>query len=165
MVRTLQDTDCEAFVALRRKALLDSPLAFASSPSDDKAASIETVRERLRRSPDWVILGAFRPILIGVVGLYRDTHVKTCHKMHLWGMYVAPDHRCQGVASQLLQAAVDHARRLSDVSWIHLSVSSAATEAQHLYERAGFQVWGSEPESLRYEDRTVDEHHMALRLK
>lgn len=74
-------------------------------------------------------------------------------------------HSRSALKSQLMNRCAWPTRRLSDVSWIHLSVSSAATEAQHLYERAGFQVWGSEPESLRYEDRTVDEHHMALRLK
>ena len=165
MIRTLEDTDCEAFVALRRKALLDSPLAFAASPSDDRAASVESVREQLRGSSDQVIIGAFRPALIGVVGLYRERHIKASHKMHIWGMYVAPQHRCQGIASQLLKAAVDHARRLSDVSWVHLSVSSAAPVAKRLYERAGFEAWGKEPAALRHDGQTVDEHHMALRLE
>jgi len=31
-----------------------------------------------------------------------------------------------------------------------------------LYERVGFQAWGSEPAALRHEGRTVVEHHMAL---
>ena len=164
MIRTLQDTDCEAYVALRRQALLDAPLAFASSPADDRAATVQAVREQLRRGPNHIILGAFRPALSGVVGMYCGPHLKTSHKVHLWGMYVAPGHRGQGVGAKLLQEAVEQARRLPDVEWVQLSVSSAAPEARRLYERAGFQVWGAEPDALRHQGRTVDEYHMALRL-
>ena len=46
-----------------------------------------------------------------------------------------------------------------------LSVSSAAPEAKRLYERTGFQVWGTQPEALRHDGRSVVEHYMALQLK
>jgi RimJ/RimL family protein N-acetyltransferase len=164
-IRLLGDGDAEAYVELRRRALLDAPLAFAASPADDFAASPEAVRAQLRRAPEAVILGAFRDGLIGVVGLFRDRHLKASHKVHLWGMYVAPAHRRQGVAAGLLEAALRHARSLPGVSWVHLSVSAAAPEARRLYERAGFQVWGTEPEALCHDGRTVEEHHMALHLE
>ena len=93
MIRPLREEDAEVYLALRREALLDSPLAFASSPEDDFATSVETVREHLRQAPDSVILGAFRPDVVGSAGLYRDRHVKSSHKAHLWGMYVKPGHR------------------------------------------------------------------------
>jgi RimJ/RimL family protein N-acetyltransferase len=164
MIRALLDHDAEAYVELRREALLDSPLAFASSPHDDFAASPETVREHLRRAPASVILGAFQPDLIGTVGLFRDRPVKASHKAHLWGMYVMSGYRRQGVAADLLQAALRHARSLPGVSWVHLGVTSAAPAARRLYERAGFAVWGIEPDALRHEGQTVDELHMTLRL-
>jgi ribosomal protein S18 acetylase RimI-like enzyme len=165
MIRTLQPDDAEAFVELRREALLDSPLAFASSPDDDIAATADAVRGQLQRAPDTVIIGAFEGNLVGVVGLYRDSHLKYAHKVHIWGMYVAPDNRGRGLGSQLLDAALAHARSLPAVSWVHLSVSSAAGEARRLYERAGFELWGTEPDSLRHDGQTVAEHHMALRLE
>jgi hypothetical protein len=59
MIRELRDGDVEAFVELRREALLDSPLAFVASPSDDLFSSPGTVREQLRRAPKAVILGCF----------------------------------------------------------------------------------------------------------
>ena len=164
MIRKLTDPDAEAYLELRREALLDSPLAFASSPDDDFASSPEAVREYLRRTPESVIIGAYRQGLVGVVGLFRDRHLKSSHKTHLWGMYVAPGHRRQGIATELLEAVLRHAATLPGVSWIHLSVSSAASEAQRLYERAGFHVWGTEPEALRHDGQAVVEHHMALRL-
>jgi len=99
------------------------------------------------------------------VGLMRDRHVKASHKAHVWGMYVAPSHRGQGVGAGLLQAALQHARTLTGVAWVHLAVTSAAPQAQRLYERAGFEVWGTEPEALRHEGRAVVEYHMALSLR
>lgn len=164
MVRVLLEADAAAYVVLRREALLDSPLAFAASPSDDLAVSEAAVREQLRRAPDAVVLGAFQPGLIGAVGVMRDRHLKASHKARLWGMYVAPAYRRRGIAGELLGAAIRHARALPDVSWVHLSVSSAASAARRLYARHGFEVWGTEPDALRHGDQVVLEHHMALRL-
>lgn len=164
MIRALREEDAEAYAALRREALLDSPLAFAASPEDDLAASPEAVRAQLRRAPESMIFGAFRAGLVGAVGLYRDHHLKASHKLHLWGTYVTPSHRRQGLAAGLLEAALRHAGALPGIAWVHLSVSSEAPAARRLYERFGFRVWGDEPEALRHQERTAVEHHMALRL-
>jgi ribosomal protein S18 acetylase RimI-like enzyme len=165
MIRELRQHEAEAYVELRRQALMDTPLAFASSPVDDFVSSTTTVKEELRRAPEFVIIGAFDGDLIGTVGLYRGRHVKASHKAHLWGMYVKPSHRQQRVGSQLLDAALIHAKMLPGVRWVHLSVTSAAPAAQRIYERAGFRVWGTEPEALCHDGRSVVEHHMALCLQ
>jgi RimJ/RimL family protein N-acetyltransferase len=164
MIRELRDADVEAYVELRRRALLDSPLAFAASPGDDFVSSPDRVRQQLQTGADWVIFGAFRPDLVGTVGLFRGRHPKAFHKAHLWGMYVEPVHRRRGVAAGLLDAVIRHARSLPGVASIHLGVTAAASEARRLYERAGFRVWGTEPDALRHEGWSVDEHHMVLRL-
>lgn len=164
MIRILRKEDAEAYAELRREALIDSPLAFTSSPADDFASSPETLREQLRRAPDSVILGAFDEGLVGAVGVYRDRHVKASHRVHVWGMYVAPSHRGKGIAAELMQGVIQHARSLPGVSWVLLSVSSAAPGARRMYERLGFQLWGTEPDALRYEGQSVVENHMALRL-
>jgi RimJ/RimL family protein N-acetyltransferase len=165
MIRALRDDDVDAYVELRRSSLLDAPLAFSASPEDDFVASAAALREQLRRSPAWAIYGAFEPELAGFIGLFRDRHLKSAHKAHIWGMYVAPAYRRQGLASNLLQAAIDHARSLPGVAWVELSVNSSALEARRIYERAGFRLWGSEPDALRYGGQSTLEHHMALYLE
>jgi RimJ/RimL family protein N-acetyltransferase len=165
IIRLLTENDAQAYANLRREALLDSPLAFASSPGDDIASTVESVREILQRGPDSIIFGAFSNHLVGSAGMYRDKHLKSAHKAHLWGMYVTPDFRRKGVGVQLVDAVVQYARTRPGVRWLHLAVSSAAPEAKRLYERAGFQSWGTEPEALRHEDHVVDEYHMALQLR
>ena len=165
MIRALRDDDIDAYVELRRKSLLDAPLAFSASPEDDFAASAANLREQLRTGPAWAIYGAFDPDLAGFVGLFRDRHLKSAHKVHVWGMYVAPPYRRRGLAAALLDAAIRHARSLPGVARIALSVNSSAPEARRLYERAGFKLWGSEPDALRYGGQSTLEHHMELDLE
>ena len=165
MIRTLAAADADAYLELRRRALLDAPGAFAASPEDDLVTTVEAFREHLCREPDSVVIGAFRERLVGMAGLYRDRHCKSAHKLHLWGMYVDPEHRHSGIGAQLLAAALAHARSVPGVEWVRLSVSAAAPDAQRLYERAGFRVWGSEPDALRIGAEALVEHHMALQLR
>lgn len=164
MIRLLHSGDVEACAKLRREALLDAPLAFASSPEDDVGSKPEAIREVMRRGPDAAIFGAFRDGLVGSLSLHRDRHVKSSHKAHLFGMYVAPDSRRRGIARRLLAAALDHARSLPGVDAVQLSVSEAAPEALRLYRASGFERWGTEPDALRYEGRRVAEHHMMIQL-
>ena len=164
MIRMLCEEDAEAYTALRRASLSDAPFAFAASPEDDIAASVDAVREQLRKAPEFVIVGAFEPELVGALGVGRDRHIKAAHKVHLWGMYVAPTHRRRGIAAAILRAALAHARTLPGVACVHLSVSAKTPAAQRLYARAGFQIWGSEPDALRHAGEAVVEHHMILDL-
>ena len=99
MIRQLREDDARAYANLRREGLLESPLAFTSSPEEDLVTFLGAVREELRRAPTSVIIGAFAGPLVGAVGLYRDRHAKASHKAHLWGMYVTPDHRRRGLGS------------------------------------------------------------------
>jgi ribosomal protein S18 acetylase RimI-like enzyme len=141
MIRMLREEDAEAYTALRRASLADAPFAFAASPEDDVAASVDAVRERLRKAPEFVIVGAFEPELVGALGVGRDRHIKAAHKVHLWGMYVAPTHRRRGIAAAILQAALAHARTLPG-GMRPLSVSARTPAAQHLYARR-ISDWGA----------------------
>ncbi|HEX2061260.1 MAG TPA: GNAT family N-acetyltransferase [Thermoanaerobaculia bacterium] len=153
MIRLLGEEDAAAYTALRRQALLELPLAFSAAPETDRPFG-----------QGQIIFGAFEPSLVGFVGVFRDRHRKTAHKMHVWGMYVAPHARGRGLGAALLDAAIAHARTIDGVSSVTLSVTDAAPAARRLYERAGFRVWGTEPDALRAEGSSVAQHHMELPL-
>ena len=155
--------DASAYRQIRGEALADAPFAFGSSPSDDRARSLEFLRETLA-STDQAIFGAFTPELIGVAGLYRDRSVKGAHKAHLWGLYVKPSYRTSGVGRALVRAAIDFARSLDGVSHVHLAVSERAPNAAALYRSLGFVVWGVEPAALRVGGQDISEQHMVLSL-
>lgn len=158
LIRPLEERDLGAYAELRRRALAEEPLAFAASPETDVVVQIG-------KAPAWMLFGAFGEELAGSLGLMRSRHPKASHKMHLWGLYVLPTHRRQGIAARLLDAAIAHARSTPGVEWIQLGVTADAPEARRVYERAGFVTWGVEPDALRFEGRSVGEEHMALRLR
>jgi RimJ/RimL family protein N-acetyltransferase len=161
--RRLRPDDGAAFFALRRQSLEHAPLAFWSSPEDDRASTVDASIEMLRNGS--VIFGAFDgDALVGVVGLFREPHVKRRHKMGLWGMYVTESHRRRGLGQALANNAIEHCRQTPEVRWLMLGVTRAAPEAKRLYQRLGFVVWGTESEAVEHGGELTDELHMALRL-
>lgn len=160
----LNEDDAGELFRLRRGALLDSPLAFVASPEDDLASSEEAVRELLKPQRESVVFGAYTQGLVGMLGLSRASQRKAAHKIGLWGMFVLPAFRRQGVGKRLLDAAICYARSLDGAASVHLSVSESADAARHLYERAGFETWGVEPDAVRFEARSASERHMRLSL-
>jgi len=111
------------------------------------------------------VFGAFAPELMGTIGLYRDGRKKTAHKAQLWGMFVAPEDRGEGVGRKLLAAAIAHVRTLQGVTQAQISVSATAPEAKRLYESCGFQVWGAEPRALCLDGRFITQYHLSLSLQ
>jgi RimJ/RimL family protein N-acetyltransferase len=164
-IRQLTPEDAEAYFEHRRRALASEPLSFLSSPEDDRASSVAVVHELLDRGPDSVIYGAFEEGLVGSVGIFREPKMKAAHRGHIWGLYVVPERRRQGVARELLDTAVDHARTQLGMAQINLGVTDVAPAALALYESAGFRRWGTEPAYLRVDGRSVDAHHLVLTLE
>ena len=157
IIRTLHEGDADAYARLRRQSLEELPLVFGASAATDVASAV---------SAESILIGAFEDEqLIAAIGLYRGAREKSAHKMQVWGMYVAPEFRGRGIAPSLLEAALRQARETPGVDWVDLSVTSAAPVARKLYERAGFQLWGTEPDALRHEGESVDEYHLTLRLR
>ena len=163
-IRSLSVVDADSVFQLRREALLDSPLAYSASIEDDVWTSVEVVREQLDSRNGSQVFGAFAGGLHGMIGLGRARHVKSGRKVFLWGMYVRPQWRHQGTGTRLLAAAVAHARNLAGVRAIYISVTEAAPDARRIYERAGFRVWGTEPDSIQVGERLLSEYHLILRL-
>ena len=67
--------------------------------------------------------------------------------VHVYQVWVAPEHRGRGVGQALLGAVIAWARE-SGVRQISLDVTCSNTAAMRLYARAGFLPTG-EPEPLR----------------
>jgi ribosomal protein S18 acetylase RimI-like enzyme len=163
-VRQLVPADAAEVFALRRSALIDAPLAFLSSPEDDLAQSVEITKDLLDRAPDSIVFGAESGQLVGMLGVYRAQPAKAAHKANVWGMYVVPEHRGRGIGRDLLRSGLAHARSLSGIASVHLSVAETAKAARHLYETEGFSVWGAEPDAIRHDRDAVTEYHMRLVL-
>lgn len=169
-LRPLTPGDEEAAWALRRRALEESPDAFGSHP--DEHPPLQAYRElqaQRRRSQEQRLLGAFMngdagATLVGVVTVVRSPRVKMRHRADLFGLYVAPEARREGVGRALVAAAVRAARDLG-AERLELAVTAGNDSALRLYREAGFETWGVQPCALRAGGRELDEAHMALALQ
>jgi ribosomal protein S18 acetylase RimI-like enzyme len=152
-IRKLDAADSAAFRRLRLESLDQAPEAFASSMAEEAALSEDEFAARLDRN---VVVGAFLDDeLVGMAGFYTLERIKTRHKGHVWGVYVAPQARRIGLGRQLMDAILGHASGV--VERIDLSVTATNEPACRLYESLGFETYGLEKQALRWNGRDYDE--------
>jgi RimJ/RimL family protein N-acetyltransferase len=165
-IRVLTADDAATYRSIRLRALHEHPEAFGMSVEEQQAVSVEQIAMDIRHSwPDKPRFGAFLDgQLTGIVGLYRQGRIKSNHRIYLVGMYVAPEARGHGAGRALVKTALDHARSLSGVEHVHLSVTAGNETARKLYESFGFRVWGIEPDYLKIDGRYYAMEWMLLRL-
>lgn len=167
-IRFLTLDDAAAWYALRLEMLDAGPGIFSASIEDARAAGQAYADERLRdaQGNDGRIFGAFADdgTLIGAVGWKRAPGLKTHHKAYVWGMYVRPAGRRQGIGFDLMMRLVDALRMMPDVEVLQLCVTSDAPAARALYERLGFQQWGHERSAMKVGGRFIEEFHYAMRV-
>jgi ribosomal protein S18 acetylase RimI-like enzyme len=163
MIRRLLAGDADAVLRLRREALEQEPLAFSSSPTEDRV-QVRGALEEYLAAPSKAIFGALEPELVGLAGLAQEEGAKSRHKARLWGVYVTPARRGLGIGRALVEAAIEFAQSLDGLTHVHLAVAEPGRAAQALYRQLGFTTWGTEPAALRVGDVTVAEHHMVRGL-
>lgn len=74
----------------------------------------------------------------------REPRPSTRHKATLWGLYVDPNHRRQGVGKELLTELLRHAESMPGLEQIRLVVTADNAAAIALFERFGFRAYGME---------------------
>ena len=172
ILRDLTVADAQAFWALRLLGLQTDPSAFGSSWEESHTMPFEQVvalvAERTT-GPDYAILGAFveekgEERLVGVTGFRRHENMKERHKSFIWGVFVHPDHRGQGIAGALLDDLIRRHAAQPGIRQIQLQVTAQNEGAVGLYASRGFQVFGREEEALFVDGRYYTDLHMVRRL-
>ena len=139
MIRELSTDDVAIYRDLRLQALREHPEAFSTSAEDFEQRSLESIAQRLEPSPTQFTLGAFlNEAYVGSLTFVQEERTKLRHRGHIFGTYVAPEARRQGIAKALLQEAIHRARRLNDLETIVLSVTTTNASAVKLYKSLGF---------------------------
>ncbi|MCJ2080123.1 GNAT family N-acetyltransferase [Methylobacterium sp. J-090] len=160
-VGRLGPDDAAAFRTVRLDGLARHPEAFGASwevESEQPLAWFAATLEGQAVFGAWSWEGE----LIGVAALYVPEAPKLRHKGTLWGVFVSPDARGDGVGTALIAAVMAHAETCVDD--VGLSVGAANSEAVRRYEAAGFMRYGLEPRVLRISDVFYDEVLMSLSL-
>lgn len=116
---------------------------------------------------DSFTLGAYiENVLAGVISFARDgeDREKLRHKGLLSTMYVSTRFRGHGIAKKLLEETINRVKAIPDIEQINLIVVSTNARAKQLYEKFGFEKFGTEPNSIKWENKYFAEDQMVLRL-
>lgn len=142
VLRVISGDDWAAFRSLRLRALADSPTAFGAVLADVEAQPEAMWRDRAD-GPGPLLMGfdGDEPVAMGGLFVPADSP-----DAFVWGMWVAPEARGQGLGARVLRELLEHARRLGRTVSLH--VTDGNDGARRLYEAHGF-VGTGEREPLR----------------
>ena len=166
-VRRLTPDDASAYRALMLQAYALHPDAFTSSPQERAGLPLGWWQQRLAAQPAAaeVVFGAFGDgTLVGAVGLAFEAREKARHKAKVTGMVVLEGWRRRGLAAQLLQALMAHARAQPGLQILQLTVTQGNRAAEQLYAGFGFAAFGVEPDAVAVGAGYVAKVHMWRRL-
>lgn len=146
----------QALRELRLHALADSPAAFGSTLTQERALPDEEWQRRAG-GDSWLAWDDGRPV--GMVALVPDDVSSDARQVV--GMWVAPPARGTGVAAALVEAACA-AARAHGAACVCLWVADGNDRARRAYERCGFTATGRRQPLPS--DPTVDEERMCRSL-
>jgi ribosomal protein S18 acetylase RimI-like enzyme len=165
-IRLVTEDDAIDFWNIRLRALSEEPSAFAASYEEEVSKPIDDIINRIREQwslPENYIVGAFKDgLLVGIVGFVREHRKNLSHKGNIWGMYVLPEARRQGIGKLLLIEVVRRSHNLGGLEQIVLTVTSNNKSAKGLYENIGFRYYGVEKRALKVGLEYFDDEFMVL---
>jgi RimJ/RimL family protein N-acetyltransferase len=166
LIRKMVKADAAAYRELRLRALQLHPEAYGSSYEESVERDVEFFSQRIPEpeSDDTIFVAEEAGQLVGMVAFVRDTPQKMKHIANIYGVYVEAAVRGRGIGRLLMRRTLDHARQVSGLRQLALSVVTTNTTALNLYESLGFRTWGTEPAVLFVNGRFYDEHCMTLFL-
>lgn len=159
-IRQLQGQEWVLWKEIRLESLKLHPEAFTSAYEEESLWVDENFKQNLIKND---IFGAFfNNKLVGVAGFFIVERKKLEHRGLLFAFYIKKESRGQGVADQLIKEIIQHARQR--VLQLHCSANAENEGALKLYQKHGFQIYGTVPRSLKVGETFYDEHLMVLKF-
>ena len=155
-IRQIGPDEAEAYRTIRLIALDGDPAAFASDTETERNRPLDWYAQGTRDAAVFLAFLGDEPV--AMAGLFVSDRPKTSHIGTIFGVYVRPEHRRNGLAIALMDMVIAHAKTL--VAQVHLGVAVDNCAALKLYHRLGFQTYGTEPRALHVDGRFIDEHLM-----
>lgn len=107
-VRTLGEDDWDTYRKVRLAALEDAPQAFVAKAEEERGLDEDYWRSRMRRSQRLVAERDDEQVAVASLGQLGADQPGVAE---LFGLWVHPDLRGKGVASMVVQAAAEAARK------------------------------------------------------
>ena len=168
-IRELTADDAEAFRDLQRVAAQLAESGFTSSLDAWESKSLTEISRILaaeHASHHEFILGAFIDHkLVGMVGFFRPSRPRPEPRGHVWGMFMRPEWRGKGIAGQLMDQLIAHAKKMPNLYTIQLTTLDRSKGIIALYRSRGFEVFATEQQVIRIGQVQYNELYMQLNLK
>jgi GNAT superfamily N-acetyltransferase len=149
--------------AVMLQAYAEAPDAFTATVAERAPLPLGWWAARVADHPDptELVFGAFVDARrVGVAGLRFARRERTRHKATLFGLFVVPAFRGQGIARALVEAVLTQARRAPGTEIVQLTVTQGNAAARRLYASCGFLPFGTEPYALKVGEQFVSVVHM-----
>jgi ribosomal protein S18 acetylase RimI-like enzyme len=157
----LEPKDAVGVRDVRLEGLRMSPHNFGSSWEEEATQPLAWWAKRLGGGAHW--LGAeLGGELAGLTVVSLNPKMKRAHDAEIGAVYVVERFRRRGVASALMQSAMEHAK--TRASFATLTVNEQNHAARRLYERFGFVVCGQLERGLIVDGIFYDELLMRARF-
>lgn len=163
------ERDLERFSRLRQEALEMQPPVFLESPEAFSALTPQARSERLADGGYGnFVLGVSlegQQDLVGMAGLYHEQGARNAHRANVWGVFIRPAYRGQGLGQALMQSLIAAAEQQKSAEFLALRITAGNQAALSLYERMGFTRYGTEPGAMKVDGQYYDEHLLQLALR
>ncbi len=161
-IKEIFSTEIEQYKMFLTAALKSDEESLLITHKDNKDALFPT-----KDRNDSFTLGAYAEnVLAGIVSFARDgeDREKLRHKGIISTMYVSKEFRGHGIARRLLEELIKRVKAIPGIEQINLIVISSNSTAKQLYEKFGFEKFGTELNSIKWEGKYFSEDLMVLRL-
>lgn len=165
-IRQLSAADAEAFSALRRVVTADNAVPMGLTLEEELTRPLQGFREQLSAPAPNAAFGAFAEGQLRACAAiaWTSRFPSSMHKALLWGCFVAPEFRMQGLGRRVISRALKHAHD-NAVRRVNLTVYLPNHAAVNLYTSLGFESYGEEPEAVHLGGTFHSGHHMTLLIR
>jgi ribosomal protein S18 acetylase RimI-like enzyme len=164
MIRLLGNDDTESYRELRLASLTSDPDSFLSTHSDEKGKASDFFRQKIiyaTKLPIWGFWGYFENSrLVGYSQTADGYFYKKRHIAYLYEVYVIPEFRRKGIASNLVNYIIDKLKSLPEIEKIELKVNSRNKNAIGFYEKIGFNKVAVVPSSVKEPDGSYQDEYI-----
>lgn len=139
-IRQLHSNDVHDFRTIRLSALKNNPEMFASSYAIEVKKPLAVFQNVI--TTHTIFAAYHQHKIVAMLILQQNNDSNMIHQANLYGFFVEPDFRKQGIAKQLLKTAIAYGQ--TDLKCIMLSVMVDNIAAIQLYKTLGFKPHSNE---------------------
>ncbi|MGJ8594194.1 MAG: GNAT family N-acetyltransferase [Aquaticitalea sp.] len=165
-IQKLLPNHSTSYRELRLECLKNYPQYFSTNYADELTKEKLYFQSFIEQSDtDNFVIGAFDgQTLIGISGFKRHEAKKTEHAGIVVQVYVNPEYQGNTIGTDMIKATLDAAFKIEGIEQIEIGVISTNENAEKIYTKMGFEVFGLHKNYLKIDHHYYD-HKMMMVFK